>query len=89
MELTATYRSKVFIRLKPVSAAIELVRQDISLPSPQADEEQGDGGVDVTGAPNSRPVEGAGFGRLPDFLRPVTVKIGGSNFGAAGVRHSK
>lgn len=64
MELTATYRSKVFIRLKPVSAAIELVRQDISLPSPQADEEQGDGGVDVTGAPKSRSVEGADFGRL-------------------------
>lgn len=59
-----------------------------------ADQDKGDGGVDVTGAPKSRPVEGAGFGRLlglsgwkrssrtGSFLSygPVTVTIGGSNF---------
>ncbi|MEZ4992431.1 MAG: hypothetical protein R2824_18550 [Saprospiraceae bacterium] len=54
----------------------------------QAVQEQGDGGVDVTGAPNSRLVEGAGFGRLSGFYSLATVKIGGSNFGAAGVHHS-
>lgn len=89
MQLTATYLFKLFTRLRSVSAAFELIRKDIGLPLLQAGREQGDGGVDVTGAPNSRPVEGAGFGRLPASFGLVAVTIGGSNFGAAGVHHFK
>jgi hypothetical protein len=88
MQTTVTYRIPILFRLIPVLAFSGLIRKDIRL-SVQADQEQGDGGVDVTGAPNSRPVEGAGFGRLPDFYSLATVKIGGSNFGAAGVPHFK
>ena len=63
-------------------------------PTNGTDSAQGDGGVDVTGAPNSKPVEGAGFGQISSFAswkfpfgvtsflldRLIPVTIGGSNF---------
>ena len=63
-------------------------------PVERADNVKGDGGVDVTGAPKSRSVEGADFGQLFRLssrkkslgieaclkLGLITVILGGSNF---------
>ena len=76
MIYTITYliRRSVFalFSLKEIGSSLSLLSKN-----------QGDGGVDVTGAPNSKSVEGADFGQTLGF-KPISVIIGGSNFGAAG-----
>lgn len=111
MKATATYRIWILTILSYTASAVQqrifsilasLVESQHTkekYPSSNGtDSAQGDGGVDVTGAPNSIPVEGAGFGQISSFSswkfplgvtsflldRLVSVIIGGSNFGAAG-----
>ncbi|WP_099151989.1 hypothetical protein [Flavilitoribacter nigricans] len=75
-------------------AAHKLTPEKKNPPVLRADNAQGDGGVDVTGAPKSGSVEGADFGQLfclSDWKKSlgtgsclkfglITVTLGGSNF---------
>ena len=72
----------------------ELTPEKKNPPVKRADSAQGDGGVDVTGAPKSGSVEGADFGqlfclsdwkrsfvdRIPSEIRVDNCFLGGSNF---------
>lgn len=89
MQTTVTYRTKLLSRLIPVLAGFGLIRKETGLFVLQAVQEQGDGGVDVTGAPISYQLKGlialflkkkGSFGGSIFYFRNVSDSTPLSNF---------